>query len=397
MVKAVRFVYVRYLKDNEKDIVPISYFKNGFKAKDVEDFDSHKVHMVQWRGDIQGSNSTDEEVHYKAQILMLGDSKEGLEKKKDNSRVRIPKVLDTSVEDTSSDDDVLTVQKESTSSRKEKKQDQNKAKQKSLRAIMLENVEKRKSLPLLSRQENSGEKMKSPSACTCEAGSQLQAAKKRYREAEAQKTELERQLKKLKTEADKYQQLNKDLQVQLLKKLKGNSQESSAFGRKVPPSPQHSEESGSETIPRPQSGEQKRQIQELLVDDDTSTPKYVEKDGMVSIGGGISLTKEQWDALECQSRHSLFVKALAVATWGTDVLKDRSVGGNACNRFKDQQQARAPLSPHKLRAVKDCFMDRLTRLNVSQEERNLENSKFKKYIAEKIQDINRLLRRQAKE
>ncbi|KAJ8048986.1 BEN domain-containing protein 5 [Holothuria leucospilota] len=78
-------------------------------------------------------------------------------------------------------------------------------------------------------------------------------------------------------------------------------------------------------------------------------------------------------------------------------MKDRSVGGNACNRFKDQRQARAPLSPHKLRAVKDCFMDRLTRLNVSQEERNLENSKFKKYIAEKIQDINRLLRRQAKE
>ena len=39
-------------------------------------------------------------------------------------------------------------------------------------------------------------------------------------------------------------------------------------------------------------------------------------------------------------------------------------------------------------------MDRLARLHVATEERALESIKFKKYITEKIQDINRLIRKQ---
>ena len=72
----------------------------------------------------------------------------------------------------------------------------------------------------------------------------------------------------------------------------------------------------------------------------------------ISIGAGISLTSIQWDALQCQKKHSLFVKGLAVAVWGTGNLKDRSVEGKVCPRYKSTREARAPLSPQKVKAMK---------------------------------------------
>lgn len=37
--------------------------------------------------------------------------------------------------------------------------------------------------------------------------------------------------------------------------------------------------------------------------------------------------KDKWDALQMQERHFIFVRDLAVAIWGTEVLRDRSVEG----------------------------------------------------------------------
>ena len=72
----------------------------------------------------------------------------------------------------------------------------------------------------------------------------------------------------------------------------------------------------------------------------------------ISIGAGVSIGKHQWDALQSQQKHSLFVKGLAVAVWGTDTLKDRSLDGKVCPRFKNEREPRPPLSPEKLKAVK---------------------------------------------
>ena len=54
--------------------MPIHYIKS-FRPTSAKDFDSAKAYLVQWRGDLAshaGSSSDDEDVYYKAQILMLG-------------------------------------------------------------------------------------------------------------------------------------------------------------------------------------------------------------------------------------------------------------------------------------------------------------------------------------
>lgn len=68
------------LKDKERSIVPISFIKN-FAPKDREEFDGRKSYWVKWNGviefeDTPGSSSSNinanDELHFEAQILMLG-------------------------------------------------------------------------------------------------------------------------------------------------------------------------------------------------------------------------------------------------------------------------------------------------------------------------------------
>ncbi|XP_022101246.1 BEN domain-containing protein 5-like [Acanthaster planci] len=313
-------------------------------------------------------------MYYKAQILMLGATRQELEQKKKASRVRIPKVLDTSVESSSSEDECEVIQKETAKIRKEAQRSMEAAKQRSLKSMIKQKLEKKKASPVFESVNHAVQEV-AQSCQSKDCASKLHSMKRRCMDAEATIAKLEAETKRARTEAAEYQKLNKQLQTQLLEALRGKTDDNV---KKSTPEPLETEVCSVDDMPAKEG------------------PSYVEEDGKISLGAGISLTSRQWNAVNSQNKNSLFVKGLAVAVWGTNVLKDRSVEGKLCPRFS-QREAKAPLSPEKLKAVKECFMNRLQRQKVSKEEMEMENKKFKRYLSEKIQDINRLMKKQAKQ
>lgn len=77
----------------------------------------------------------------------------------------------------------------------------------------------------------------------------------------------------------------------------------------------------------------------------------------VCIGEGIWLPEEKWRWISKASKDSIFCKELAVAVWGSEVLKDRSTEGKICNRFKQMGAvAKPPLTPARYQAVKSKYL-----------------------------------------
>jgi len=75
---AIAYAYVRYLDDNEREIVPINRIKH-FKPNHLDDFIKSGAYMVKWKSTEEGRGQFEDEDHddedtcnYKAQILMLG-------------------------------------------------------------------------------------------------------------------------------------------------------------------------------------------------------------------------------------------------------------------------------------------------------------------------------------
>ncbi|KAJ8050392.1 BEN domain-containing protein 5 [Holothuria leucospilota] len=228
---------------------------------------------------------------------------------------------------------------------------------------MTENLLKKKRAPLFPATE---------SECSQECVNKLHQARKRWREAEERNASLETESKRLRKDSEEYRQLNKDLQLELLKHLKLKTNTSV---------PNYSSSKANKPKPcSPFSSTSSRQ----------SGTSYI---NFITGMGGKNWEEKQWEALRRHPKHSLFVKNLAVSVWGSEILKNRSVHGKACNRFKGKKETKQPLTPVKLDAVKDCFLNRLESLKVDAEMRQTEMSKFTRYIAEKIQDINRLSRK----
>ncbi|XP_041924187.1 BEN domain-containing protein 5-like [Alosa sapidissima] len=77
------------------------------------------------------------------------------------------------------------------------------------------------------------------------------------------------------------------------------------------------------------------------------------EDGKVNIGAGVLLEAGVWDWLKASKSDSRFCKDLAVAVWGSEVLRGRSTEGRVCNRLKTAGAvAKPPLTPNKYKAVK---------------------------------------------
>ncbi|XP_041038945.1 uncharacterized protein LOC121275425 [Carcharodon carcharias] len=86
---------------------------------------------------------------------------------------------------------------------------------------------------------------------------------------------------------------------------------------------------------------------------------YTPIDGKVQLQGGIEIPESQWWSICNQRTNSLFVKSLAVAIWGSTVLRDSSIYGGECLHFINAgdtpPRAKPPLSPRKLSALKDMI------------------------------------------
>ncbi|XP_063964882.1 BEN domain-containing protein 5-like [Lytechinus pictus] len=117
-----------------------------------------------------------------------------------------------------------------------------------------------------------------------------------------------------------------------------------------------------------------------------SEVKYMAQDGQVSLGEGIKIPKEKFDTIASETRNSLVVKNMAVAIWGTETLRNRSVTGKASNRFKERQPLPA-LEPAKVKALKDFFEYHLGKQPLQPAEKHKEMKEFSRYLREKIQDL----------
>ncbi|XP_028857747.1 BEN domain-containing protein 5 isoform X2 [Denticeps clupeoides] len=118
---------------------------------------------------------------------------------------------------------------------------------------------------------------------------------------------------------------------------------------------------------------------------------YTFNDGKVHLGGGIWVEEEKWHQLQRTQGDSKFTKNLAVLIWGTETLKNRSVTGVATKKKKDALP-KPPLSPSKLKIVRECLYDRVSQETADSAEITQRLSKVNKYICEKIMDINKSIK-----
>lgn len=113
-------------------------------------------------------------------------------------------------------------------------------------------------------------------------------------------------------------------------------------------------------------------------------------DDKVHIGAGIFIKNSTWTWLKGAKTDSRFCKDLAVAVWGSEVLRTRSTEGRVCNRLKSTGAvAKPPLSPDKYMAIKDTFKKWLCDRGVPEPEVVVRHKKIGQYISEKIMDLNR--------
>ncbi|XP_064197255.1 BEN domain-containing protein 5-like [Anguilla rostrata] len=120
-------------------------------------------------------------------------------------------------------------------------------------------------------------------------------------------------------------------------------------------------------------------------------------DGKIHIGGGAYISAGTWrwiSGAKNDSSNPDFCKDLAVAIWGSEVLRNRSTEGKVCNRLKGQGAvAKPPLTPEKYQAAKDSFKRWLLEKGVPEPEVAARSRKIGQYASEKIMDINKSIKR----
>ncbi|XP_061634944.1 LOW QUALITY PROTEIN: BEN domain-containing protein 5 [Phyllopteryx taeniolatus] len=207
-------------------------------------------------------------------------------------------------------------------------------------------------------------------------------------ELERTRRQLVQQTKKLKeygnllTEVKELRDFNRRLQDVLLMRLGSE--------------PMH--DSGTQTI-KAEVGEPIVETQETFREEANTSSSYSPSprtvytcnDGKVHLGGGIWVEEEKWHQLQRTQGDSKFTKNLAVMIWGTETLKNRSVTGVATKKKKDALP-KPPLSPSKLKIVRECLYDRVSQETADSAEITQRLSKVNKYICEKIMDINKSIK-----
>ncbi|KAK2863988.1 hypothetical protein Q7C36_003142 [Tachysurus vachellii] len=205
--------------------------------------------------------------------------------------------------------------------------------------------------------------------------------KKRFREKDfiiAEKDSAIRKLsekcRRMTVELDKIRQLNICLQEQLFLKEEG-------------PQPQHTiHTENTECLYEPYEKVLVPKVKELKEPppEDLTENEF----GMVAFGHGVHLEKQKWKAIQRMDSHSKFCKSLAVAIWGLETLKERSVTGSRSNAIKGSV-AKPPLSPEKVGVIRECLKERLQQRGYQKEEVDGQLRLVRRFLSEKICDIKR--------
>ncbi|XP_054603132.2 BEN domain-containing protein 5-like [Nothobranchius furzeri] len=363
------FAYVRYIDDGCKEIVPTTFIKDFDSQKDTS-----KIYWVRWQDSF-----------FKAQILMLKDTKEDIEEElSTGKRVRVKKVMDPSTSPLPSEAEEARTKKTTQKKAAEEAKDVN------LLAILQERKNRKRNSPLCptstkkiredilsdslfedDTEDDDNDGGVVPQKLYEEAIKKQCFYQKKYscmclqqQEMEKRMQEQEKSLSTMESENKTLRELNIELQQHLMKALKSTSSKSSD------PATQNSK-----TLYIAESGSE----------DGVETPRCPEGEE-IHLGGGVYIRREAWSRIKNQSKDSLFLKELAVAIWGTKTLGQKSLTGKACPTTKSTRQ---PLTPKKLETLRACFKEWLINKKLEEPELQARWVKAGRYLTEKIMDINK--------
>ncbi|XP_043544931.1 BEN domain-containing protein 5-like isoform X1 [Chiloscyllium plagiosum] len=419
------FACVRFLQDQVHHIIPVSHIKN-FNPTSKCDFNKKQVYRLALPGagpapgSGPGAGETETSTIIKgghcrkAQILALGDSRQELEKFLKLKKCKVPKIIESFVEVSESEDGDSTEDE----------------------VHQLSNIQEQGASCFEDSSDDDDQTLKI-----------FDELKHKYSRAKANNKRLIQELKKVTTklrfaeekqkeyehlasELQRLRDLNMDLQNALLLKLfrlpeqyHGSNPEEELVdntsthqmisstpvtsilqdhlnmqqrvypSKKSPhallPTPSTSDhlesqiENGNNMVPCPWASTQAIAL--------TQPNVYSVQDGKVHIGANIWIDEDKWETVKRQPSDSRFTKCLAVAVWGVDTLKDRSVTGIACNSTKSSPKP--PLSPYKVQIIKEQLLNRIRQDAKDDNEIHKRLNKVNRYIGEKIMDINKQWRK----
>ncbi|XP_076845687.1 BEN domain-containing protein 5 isoform X1 [Brachyhypopomus gauderio] len=397
------YAFVRFFEDDMCYALPVSNVKD-FRPLHKTDFDNQKVYLV-LRSEENGTGQPG-----KAQILALADTIEEFEDSIMQKKMKIPKMSTRNaghaVENHFGEERIPLRHK------KVRPQEQQRTSSKSLAAVVarLERnaVSSCAEGEELDREEEEEEEEEEDEEAGAVVGAgpagvvprvlyeelvhsyrqQEEEMRRLQQELERARRQLLQQAKKLKehgsllTEVKELRDFNRRLQDVLLMRLGSE--------------PMH--DNGTQTI-KAEVVEPIAEPQEVCREEANTSSShspsprtvYTFNDGKVHLGGGIWVEEEKWHQLQRTQGDSKFTKNLAVLIWGTETLKNRSVTGVATKKKKDALP-KPPLSPSKLKIVRECLYDRVSQETADSAEITQRLSKVNKYICEKIMDINKSIK-----
>ncbi|XP_033863034.2 BEN domain-containing protein 5 isoform X1 [Acipenser ruthenus] len=403
------FAFVRFLEDDVCYALPVSNVKD-FRPLHKTDFDNQKVYLVN-RTEENGTGQ-----HGKAQILALAENIQEFEHSILQKKMKIPKLSTKDVEKSEQNhfgEEPMPLRHKKA---QEHSRSSNANSSKSLEAVVArlernavnsyaegEEEEEEEEDEEEDEEDNDEDSVLEDSG-TGEAmvprylyeelvhnyRQQEEEMRRLQQELERTRRQLVQQAKKLKeygslmTEVKELRDFNRRLQDVLLLRLGSE--------------PMH--DNGTQTI-KVDPVEPIMEPQEVCREEANASSSsshspsprniYTFNDGKVHLGGGIWVDEEKWHQLQRTQGDSKFTKNLAVMIWGTETLKNRSVTGVATKKKKDALP-KPPLSPSKLKIVRECLYDRVSQETADSAEITQRLSKVNKYICEKIMDINKSIK-----
>ncbi|TRY98318.1 hypothetical protein DNTS_031701 [Danionella cerebrum] len=381
------YAFVRFLEDDMCYALPVSDVKD-FQPVHKRDFDDQKVYVV-----LRGTGQL-----AKAHILALAESIEEFEQSIMQKKMKIPKLSNRNTVDNHFCEERMPLRHKKVQSHEHQRVSSNSSKSLAAVVARLERnavnscLEGEELDRLTTEEEEEHDEAVVPRVLYEELvhsyRQQEEEMRRLQQELERTRRQLLQQAKKLKeygsllTEVKELRDFNRRLQDVLLMRLGSE--------------PMH--DSGTQTI-KPEVVEPICEPQEVYQEEaNTSSthsmsPRtvYTFNDGKVHLGGGIWVDEEKWHQLQRTQGDSKFTKNLAVMIWGTETLKNRSVTGVATKKKKDALP-KPPLSPSKLKIVRECLYDRVSQETADSAEITQRLSKVNKYICEKIMDINKSIK-----
>ncbi|KAG1973408.1 BEN domain-containing protein 5 isoform X1 [Pimephales promelas] len=383
------YAFVRFLEDDMCYALPVSDVKD-FQPVHKRDFDDQKVYVV-----LRGAGHP-----AKAHILALAESIEEFEHSIMQKKMKIPKMSNRNTVENHFGEERMPLRHKKVQSQEQQRPSSNSSKSLAAVVARLERnavnscTEGEELDRLTTEEEEEQDEAVVPRVLYEELvhsyRQQEEEMRRLQQELERTRRQLLQQAKKLKeygsllTEVKELRDFNRRLQDVLLMRLGSE--------------PMH--DNGTQTIKaevvEPISEPQETCQEEANTSSTHShspSPRtvYTFNDGKVHLGGGIWVEEEKWHQLQRTQGDSKFTKNLAVMIWGTETLKNRSVTGVATKKKKDALP-KPPLSPSKLKIVRECLYDRVSQETADSAEITQRLSKVNKYICEKIMDINKSIK-----